>query len=128
VILLVVLVGAAAAVIFLAPDKVPEGLRDKLKSLGVPIKMPAEAEEEEGEAEEPAETEESAEPATEETDDTSAAPAKADPVASTSAEESEGLSAREAIPGVGDFGIKTRPDLSGGGPAVPKVSTGDEIE
>lgn len=89
--------------------------------------MPAEAEEEAEEEEEPAESEESAEPATE-TDETSAAPAKATPAASTSAEESEGPSARDAIPGVADFGIKTRPDLSGGGPAVPKVTTGDEIE
>ena len=49
-------------------------------------------------------------------------------VASSSAEESEGPSAREAIPGVGNFGIQTRPDLSGGGPATLKISTDDEIK
>lgn len=127
VILLAVLAGGLAAVVFLAPHLLPERVRDTLKSLGVPIKMPAEAEEEK-EEEEPAESEESAEPAPEETDETGARPAKAAPVASTSAEESEGPSARESIPRIGNFGIQTRPDLSGGGPAAPSISTGDEIK
>jgi Sec-independent protein translocase protein TatA len=121
-----VLVGAAAAVVFLAPEKVPAGLRDTLKSIGVPIKMPAEAEGEE--EEEPAESEESDEAAPEETDGTDAGSARADPVASTATEESRGPSAREPIPGVGGVNIQTRPDLSGDGPAAPKISTGDEIE
>ena len=127
-ILLAVLAGGLAAVVFFAPDKLPAAVRDTLKSLGVPIKMSAEAEEEEEEEEEPAESEESAEPAPEETDETGAAPAKAAPVASRPAEESEGPSARESIPGIGNFGIQTRPDLSGGGPAAPSISTGDEIK